>query len=351
VRESGLKIGYWCAWTNAGTSDDPGALSARGGNGHPEWLPVDVAPDAKSGEFWGVQKMCLACPEAKDWAITKTKELVSRDQLDYLKHDINMITVRCDRSTHRHSGESDISYWSVTGYYEVQDTLRKKFPSLVLENCSSGGCIKDFGVIKRSHYTVTTDTLANLANRMSIYDSTYAFPPLMLQAYTVEDWTPDLGDKPGTFLWRSAMMGAWVLDPKHVDQWSDDQRSEVKRCTEIYREWLRPVMRNCKVYHVLPRPNGKDWDGMFYWNPELTQGTLYVFRPDSKDNRKTVRLKGLDPAAKYRVWCEDGSIPEDVLAGSELMDRGLNIALPDTYNSDLIFIRKEKSGRTDETVE
>lgn len=345
LRKNGLRVGYWCAWTNMGISEHDGALSARGPHAHPDWLRADVPDDAKPGQFWGVQQVCLGSPNAKEWAIKKTQELVRRDDLDFLKHDIFMVTNSCNKTTHRHAYGSDVSYWAATGYYEVQDALLETFPSLLLENCSAGGCVKDFGVIQRSHYTVTTDTLANLANRMSIYDSTYAFPPVVLLAYTVENWTPDPGDKPGPFLWRSAMLGTWVLDPKHLGAWTEEQRLSVKRATAIYRQWLRPVIQDCVVHHVLPRPDGKNWDGMFYWNPGLKRGTLYVFRPDAPENRKTVKLKGLDARKKYWLWCEDGSIRPGIRTGKDLMTVGLDILLPGAYTSDLIFVQDEVLGK------
>ncbi len=345
LRKHGLKIGYWCAWTNMGISEDPGGLSLRGPHPHPDWLRADVPDDAKPGQFWGVQQVCLGSPDAKNWAINKTQELVRRDNLDFLKHDIFMVTNTCNKTTHRHAYGSDVSYWAAKGYYEIQEALREAFPALILENCSSGGCIKDFGIIQRSHYTVTTDTLANLANRMSIYDSTYAFPPVVLLAYTVDSWTADPGDAPGPFLWRSAMMGAWVLDPKNLGTWTKEQRASVKRATAIYKHWLRPVMQDCTVHRVLPRPDGKNWDGMFYWNPGLKRGTLYVFRPNAPDDHKTITLAGLDENTNYWLWSEDGAISPGLHTGKELMANGLDILLPRPYTSDLIFIQDEARGR------
>jgi alpha-galactosidase len=273
-RSKGMKIGLWCAWGK-------------------------VISQAKK----------------------ITHKIVSANNLDYFKHDLEMI--------------SDGSYENTIKYYEVQEALRKSFPKLILENCSDGGTIKDYGAMRRAHYIVTTDVLSSLPNRMSIYDSTYAMPPLVLQCYT---WLRD--DPPGPYLWRSAMMGAWVIDiprrPKAA--------ALIKRATHIYKSWIRPILIDCKVYHILPRPDGKHWDGMFYWSPKLKKGILYIFRPNSNVQNKTVKLKGLRAESNYWLWCEDGSVSSGKRTGKNLMETGLSIKLPSKYTSDLIFIQSISLG-------
>jgi alpha-galactosidase len=340
VHGHGMKMALWCAWTNGGVSEHADALSVRGPVGHPDWFGADYAPDWQPGPFYGGQ-LCLGCEEAKEWAIAKTQWLVGEHKLDYLKHDCGPIVTSCNKTTHRHSHGVDASYWAATGYYEVQEKLRKAFPHLILENCSGGGHIKDFGVIARTHYTVTTDTLSNLPNRQSIYDSTFAFPPILLQGYTYENFYDAKGDNPGPYFWRSAMMGAWQIDPTNVASWTEPERESVRKAVRIYKEWIRPMLQDVKVYHILPRPDGAHWDGMFYWSPSLRKGTVYIFRPDSDEEHRVIRLKGLEPASSYRIRSEDGSVEAGVRSGASLMDEGLRIALPARYTSDLIYIQEE----------
>jgi alpha-galactosidase len=347
VHGHGIKLALWCAWTNGGISPDLGALSVRGPVGHPDWFSGDFASSWKPAAFSGGQ-ICLACPEARQWAIAKTQWLVGHHKLDYLKHDCGPIVNNCNKKTHRHGYSVDASYWATMGYYEVQEKLRKAFPNVILEDCSGGGHIKDCGVIRRTHYIVTTDTLSNLPDRQSIYDSTFAMPPLVLQAYTYDNVYPVKGDNPGTFLWRSAMMGAWQIDPTDTIKWTEEERDSAKRSVEIYKRWVRPMLKDVKVHHILPRPDGVNWDGMFYWSPSLKRGTLYIFRPESKDERKTVKLKGLAGSGKYWLWCEDGSIEPGVRTGRTLMGEGLTIRLPGPYTSDLIYVQDASLGKPED---
>ena len=344
VHKSGMRLALWCAWTNGGVAEHPDALSVRGADGHPDWFDSDYRPDWKPGPFYG-GRVCLACPEARAWEIKKTQWLVSNHKLDYLKHDCGPIVSQCNKNTHRHAYGVDTSYWAATGYYEVQERLRDAFPRIILENCSGGGHIKDFGVIQYTHYTVTTDTLSNLPDRQSLYDSTFAFPPILLQAYTYEREYKVPGDDPGSYLWRSAMMGAWQIDPTNTRIWTEDEKASARRDAQVYKEWIRPMLKDVKVHHILPRPDGVHWDGMFYWSPSLKRGTLYIFRPDAEEERRTIRLKGLDSAETYWVWCEDGSVTPGVRSGSELMDAGLDITLPTRFSCDLIYFQNADLGK------
>ena len=346
VHGRGMRLALWCAWTNGGISADPGALSVRGPVGRPDWFAGDFKDDWRPGPFYGAN-LCLASPEAKAWAVEKTQWLVGNHKLDYLKHDCGPIVNHCNKSGHRHHYGVDASYWATMGYYGVQEALRAAYPDVILENCSGGGHIKDYGIMRRTHYVVTTDTLSNLPDRQSIYDSTFAMPPLVLQAYTYEREYKVPGDDPGSFLWRSAMMGAWQIDPTNTRIWTEEDRDCVRRNVQIYREWIRPTLKDAKVHHILPRPDGKRWDGMFYWSPSLKRGTVYIFRPDSPEVTRTVPLRGLDPDTTYWVWSEDGSTAAATRTGAELMGAGLSLTLPGRYTSDLIYVQDAALGKPD----
>jgi alpha-galactosidase len=344
VHGKGMKLALWCAWTNGGISEAPGALSVRGPVGHPDWFGGDFKEHWKPGPFYG-GNICLGSPEAKAWAIEKTQWLVGNHKLDYLKHDCGPIVNNCNKKDHRHHYGVDASYWATMGYYEVQEKLRAAYPRVILENCSGGGHIKDYGIMRRTHYVVTTDTLSNLPDRQSIYDSTFAMPPLVLQAYTYEREYKVPGDDPGSFLWRSAMMGAWQIDPTNTRIWTDADRDCARRNVQIYKEWIRPMLKDVKVHHILPRPDGVHWDGMFYWSPSLKRGTVYIFRPDSPDATQNVPLKGLNPDSAYWVWSEDGSIAAATRTGADLMEAGIAPTLSDRYTCDLIYVQDAALGK------
>ena len=87
------------------------------------------------------------------------------------------------------------------------------------------------------------------------------------------------------------------------------------------------MLQDVKVHHILPRPDGSPQDGMFYLNPETGRGMLYIFRPNSWDDRQTIHFKGLDRAKHYWIWSEEGLLHRSRKLGSDLMTNGLPITL------------------------
>jgi len=337
VHPNGMKLGLWMAWTHASDSEDPGALNAFR---HPDWFNHSILPDWKPGEInWDVF-LDLGYAPARQWAEQAVERAVTAYKLDYLKHDYSPIATSCPQTNHRHHYGVDVSYWSALGYYELMEALAKKHPGLALEGCSGGGRIKDFGEAKHVHYMVATDTLSALPDRQSIYDSTYAFPPAMLMAYTYENYYNHTSDRPQPYLWRSAMMSAWQIDPTSSAAWTADERVGAIRSVQIYKRWIRPILADAEVHHILPRPDGLHWDGMFYWSPSLKKGTVYIFRPNNDEPTRRVRLRNLGVDVSYRVWSEDGSVATSTHSGGELMNEGLLIKLPGKYSSDLIYVEE-----------
>lgn len=337
THQNGMRLGLWVAWTHGGDSSYPLALNIFR---HPEWATEELKADWAAKSINWNTLIDLGYDPARDWAEHEVQRIVADNHLDYLKHDYSPIVTKCVQSNHRHHYGVDVSYWSTLGYYQVMDAVKKRYPHLVLEGCSGGGHIKDFGYIKRVHYIVTTDTLSSLPDRQSIYDSTFAFPPAVLMAYTYENHYNKQSDQPRPFFWRCAMMGAWQIDPTHTANWSSEDIAGAQRATETYKSWIRPILKDVEVHHILPRPDDFHWDGMFFWSPSLKRGTVYIFRPNSDRAVQRVRLKGLATGGRYRVRSEDHSIPEATQSGSELMSAGLSIKLPHKFSSDLIFVEQ-----------
>lgn len=339
THKSEMKLGLWVAWTHGGDSVFPGALNVFR---HPDWSTEKLKPDWKPEEINWSTLIDLGFNPARDWAEQETERIVGEYRLDYLKHDYTPIVTQCVQTNHLHHYGVDVSYWSTFGYYHIMEALKRRYSNLILEGCSGGGHIKDFGYIKHVHYIVTTDTLSALPDRQSIYDSTFAFPPAVLMAYTYENFYNKDADQPRAFLWRCGMMSAWQIDPTHTANWSPEEIASAQRATEIYKSWIRPMLKDVEVHHILPRPDDLHWDGMFYWSPSLERGTLYIFRPNNDQATQRIRLKGLTPEAQYRIRSEDGSVPEETRAGNDLMSTGLKVKLPRKYSSDLIYLDQSK---------
>ena len=208
-----------------------------------------------------------------------------------------------------------------------------------MEGCSGAGHMKDFGNIRRVHMITSNDTLSSLPDRQSIYDSTFAFPPAALMIYTYENFSDTFSDAPEPYFWRSAMMSQWQIDPTNSSSWTPDQRAKVKRSTEIYRSWIRPILR-CRSTSYFASARRLSLGRDVLLESELEARNVIHFSSEQQCESKPDFPGGLTPDAKYKIRTEDHSTTDSTYSGRDLMNKGLNIALPGVYTSDLVYVEE-----------
>jgi len=96
-------------------------------------------------------------------------------------------------------------------------------------------------------------------------------------------------------------------------------------------------VRQADLYHIFPRPDGRNRDGIEYYDPAVGKGVVYLFQPSSETATEAIRFKGLDADRMYRVTFEDGTHPPSVKSAAELMDKGLQVTLEGEEVSELVF--------------
>jgi Melibiase/Glycosyl hydrolase family 36 C-terminal domain len=355
AHQHGLKFGLWVDWTQAGLSTQPGALNARDPKVR-DWMVTDLPADWKPEPFKG-QTIDLGVPEAKLWAQHEVERIVTDYHLDMLEHDGYLVAHGCDRTDHPHaapdplnkciykswgaywvdsSNSTDVSYHAVRAYYDIYSRLRREHPGLLFEICNDGGRMVDFGSAAHGDYFSITDTYDPLSNRRAFYDTSHVLPAAMLESY-VEKWpTPRIENF--RYMLRSGMMG-WLTIMTDTNAWSPEQHAEARKEIDLYKKELRSLIRDARIYHVSPRPDGVHWDGIQYWDPDRRRGLVYAFRGTIEGERMhSYVLEGLEPASRYALKYYDHSAPDRTVTGRELMTRGLQVTLPLTNSSELIFI-------------
>jgi alpha-galactosidase len=357
THRQGLRFGIWVDWTQAGLDTAPGALNVRDAKVR-DWLVNDLTPDWKPEAFKG-QTIDLGVPAAHDYAAREVKRIVEDYHLDMLEHDGYVVAQACTRDDHPHappdrttlrqshesgfdfalgSNSTDVSYHAVRSYYDIYERLRRDHPGLLLEICNDGGRMVDFGSAAHGDYFSITDTYDPLSNRRAFYDTSYAMPAAMLESY-VEKWpSPRLENF--RYMLRSGMMG-WTTIMLDTTTWSTEQHEVAKRAFALYKQELRPLIRDAQLYHVSPRPDGIHWDGMEYWDPTRKKGVIFAFRGTIQDEPEhRFVLSGLNARSHYRLHFEDGSAPDREASGSELLESGLAVHLNGPLSSELVLVEE-----------
>jgi alpha-galactosidase len=351
----GLKFGIWVNWAQAGVDTDRGALNVHDPAVR-DWLVADVPADWKPHEFVG-RTMDLGVPAVKDYARREVNRIVTDYHLDMLEHDGYLVAKNCARTDHPHattsppemstvegsgiampnaSNSTDVNYHAVSAYYDIYAAIRREHPELLLEICNDGGRMVDFGSAAHGDYFSITDSYDPVSNRRAFYDASHLLPAAMLEDYEAQWPTSNTGEF--RYMLRSGMMG-WVTIMQDTTAWTAEQHTAARTEFALYKKALRPLIRDADLYHVSPRPDGVHWDGVQYFDRTRGRGVLYAFRGTTKDeSTHSFLLQGLRPDGQYRLRFQDHSAVDRQVSGSDLLSKGLTVALPLPQTSELVFL-------------
>jgi hypothetical protein len=351
----GLKFGIWVDWAQAGTHPQPGALNVNDPKTK-DWLVADTPLGWKPDDFVG-RTTDIGVPAAKAHAQLELERMVTSYKLDMLEHDGYVVTRNCSRADHPHappppggvtvikgsgvampdtSNSTDVSYHAVRSYYDIYSQLRRQHPNLLFEICDDGGRMVDFGSASHGDYFSITDSYDPLSNRQAFYDASQLLPAAMLEDY-VEKWpTPFVENF--RYMLRSGMMG-WLTVMQNTNGWTLEEHAAAKQEFALYKEKLRPLIRDADLYHISARPDGLHWDGIEYYDGQQQRGVVYAFRGSvPSEQAHTFPLYGLQPDRRYRLHFQDGSSPDRTENGHDLMNKGISVNLTVPNSSELVFI-------------
>lgn len=264
---------------------------------------------------------------------------------------------RTSNLKNRHdSNGSDVQYWCTVGFKELASYLIENVPGFRYESCSSGGSMKDLFTATLATVINCDDAANYLSMRMSFYDSSYVIHPSQLQlpcnmdqydpnqdtfypkvTSTCTDSDYDFRDAMLDMGFRTQMLGV----PMYSSWKGKVLKEYLKEYSDMYESKIRPLVRDGDLYHILPRPDGVNWDGVMYADPDSAneiKGAVFLFKPSElAENIKTVKLDGLDPEKSYRLTFEDRPEQNATVSGSELMEKGIAVSIK-SVGSEIIWI-------------
>lgn len=342
AHEKGLKFGLWVAWTQGGevAGGGPNVLSIV----EPKmcgWFCPKALASKKPKPKWRGVPCCLGSAEARQWCLEQLRQIIRRDNLDMIEHDQTVIISECSSTDHDHaSSQVDAGRSAAEGYYEVYDALRREFPDLLFENCVGGGCTVDFGIARRCHFVDIVESYDPLSNRKAFYDASFPLPPRSLEVYVADEQSKSTID---TFVYmlRSGMLG-WCTLMIDTTRWNIEQRETARRQIEIYKQYLRPLIREGNLYHISSRPTDDGWDAFQYHDPKNGKGMVLTFRAKSPSAQKVFKLDGLKTDVEYALRFEDYDVPATVATGQSLMEDGLSIHLPARESSQMVYLEERR---------
>jgi alpha-galactosidase len=316
-----------------------------------EWLApgADQPRELPEGAAWTAQ-VCLGNPQAREWIKGWLSRLIRDYQIDWLKWD-NNIWMSCD--------QPDLpgrrNYDHIKGLYEILDYLRAEFPTLIIENCASGGNRMDYALMRRTDIAWLSDeTDPSYRVRYHVFGASYVFPPEYLNSFIVESWFEplEIAQNDNAILrgWlRSRMLGAVGVSVTTLG-WSDEFRNAVALEIQRYKS-VRDIMAQGRQYRLLPQSDlslpllepPTEPDAIEFFDAASQRGAVFLFRGTVPWTERRVVLRGLSPNQVYDIHSADGII-DLRQTGRQLMTQSLSFSYTQDHPSTLLYIQLAPPG-------
>lgn len=281
----------------------------------------------------------LSREDAKEFMLETVSSYIQELNLSCYRQDFNFDPLPFWRhaDTEDRKGITQIKH--IMALYEIWDTLRARFPHLVIDNCASGGNRLDIETLSRSIPLWRSDV-----------NCVFDFPPYCAQNQNmgISNWIPYHGNGISRFAddryrFRSCHSPATAANFLGYEAFGNEPYDfeEVRFLVEEFKAVRR--FYSCDFYPVFGNPGDEySWAGWQYHDSETEEGVLVAFRrahalPDSV----TVQLGGLNKKKVY-VFENSDTGEKAEYSGTELSEKGLTICLKEKRSSVLFKYYEKK---------
>ncbi len=280
----------------------------------------------------------LAIPEACRFLTDFISARIDEFGLDCFRHDANIAPLEFWRAADAPDRQGMTEIRWVEGFYAFWDELRRRHPNLIIDDCASGGRRIDLETIGRSTALWRTDfagdLLANQCHSSGLLrwvplNTTFAGNLTTRNEYRIRS-SMTAGLCYGLFASSNA--------PQVETDYGNFPFAEVKRSIEQYRTIQRYFYGD--FYPLTEYTQANDaWMAYQLDLPDTGEGLMVVLkRPLSEYTRAVFPLSALQTGSVYEITNLDTN-EKRTLSGRELMDKGLEVRLPDKPDSALLCYR------------
>ena len=355
TRAAGVEFGVWCEIEALG-------FDARIAQAKPE---IVARRDADPG-YVGIREddpgwlgyVCLGSPAGREHVLDVLDRLIGRTGARWLKVDFNLDPgPGCNRTDHGHEA-GDGLYEHYVGLYGVLDELRRQYPQLVVEDCSSGGLRLDLGLLAHVHCGFLSDPDWTEFQLQLLWGISQMLPAASIYHFSESQWrthhprqhldpkTISTADYDASL--RAVSLHRFALSQK-LHELPDALRDRVRAHAADYRDHVIPALREHGVIRPLTPQPRRDGGGERWPAFQLTAGDRHVVMAialDGAGEECRVRPLGLAPETIYgvRLLGPDAAAADlgttDGL-GAELGTEGIVLRRTSEASSWLLVIEEE----------
>ena len=321
----------WGLWMDAERIGDESQIIKE----HPDWLAGSYSGEKRLGGL-----LDLTNPEVARWMEAQIVRVIEQNDLEFFRLDHNTnpgLGIRTVRD-----GFVENGYWR---YYEtlyaIYDRLRARFPRVVFENCAGGGGRTDIGMVRHFSHTWVTDWQIAPRSFAITNGMTMALPP----EYVDRLIGGQSGHTAADFDFQSRLLlfvRPTIGFPMPVNAaWNQHMLARMQHWIGLYRTFVRPFMRDSRVYHhtpSVPGPDPQGWGVIELASRDRTRAICGLFQLAAPTQPEYVlRFRGLDLSKRYRVTSDNAGETFEV-DGFSLMRQGTTVRLEGALTSELLVV-------------
>ena len=285
---------------------------------HPDWC-LHV-PDRRRSAGRNQLILDYSRDDVCDAIIGMLTEVFSSAPITYVKWDMNRNMTEIGSALLPPERQRETAHRYMLGLYRVMETLVTAFPHILFESCSGGGGRFDPGILHYMAQTWTSDNTDAVSRLKIQYGTSIVYPASAIGAHVSAVPNHQVHrTTPLEMRGHVAFAGnfGYELD---LTAFTEEEDAIVRAQVEYYKE-VRPLVQFGDFYRLLSPFEGNETAWMFV-SEDRSEAFAAYYKVLAEPNAgyRSIRLKGLDPDADYRI---DGL--DSPVGGDELMRAGLAV--------------------------
>lgn len=287
---------------------------------HPDWALAVPGRAPSLGRHQLILDMTRK--DVQDYVVEAVSAVLRSAKISYVKWDMNRNMAEVGSSSLPPERQGEVFHRYILGVYSVMERITSAFPDVLFESCSGGGGRFDAGLLYYMPQNWTSDD-SDAIERLTIqHGCSLVYPPSAMTCHVSAVPNHQVGRVTPLFTRGAvAMLGSFGYE-LDMSRMTEEEKSEVRAQVAEYKRCREIVLRG-DLYRLLDPVCGNA-AAFLQVSDDKSLAILTYVRKLAEPNAplRRLRLRGLDPSARYRCR-ETGALYE----GAALMQAGC--PLPD----------------------
>ena len=336
ARQRHIKFGIWIEPEMTNTTSE---LYEQ----HPDWVLQTKGRELKQGRGGTQVVLDMTNPKVQDFVFKIVDDLMTQyPEISYIKWDANAPIQNYGSLYLPKSKQNNIYIDYHRGLIKTLQRIRAKYPSLVIQDCASGGGRANYGLLPYFDEFWVSDNTDALQRVRIQYGTSLFFPANAMAAHInhCPYWNTGKRVIPVKFRCDVAMSGRLGIELQPKDM-TDEERQQCTICFADYK-MLRPIVQTGNLYRLLSPYDRKGVASLMYVDDAQSHSVLFVYKIENYYDQPLPRLRlaGLNPDKTYtlternvRIGQKPCNLNGKQFTGRFLMSVGIEVPMWEDYAS------------------